>query len=517
MKYIRLIVILFALLILPFQAFAQEDVSTTEDSQAVETTAISPIITTKSEVEVGRNLIFDASTTELPDNADVTYSWDFGDGNKDAGVEVVHIYSTFGTYHATLTVKYQDQEYTSTKDIFVYKDVVTFFYNGDEDTLQNNITSLKELASNAGIFLNLITGTEDNPLLTEESIVTALSNKNDALISSSVIIGGPRGSSFLSAISKMAKDTSFEMNPFEDKLVIVTTRDPLWIFKRIAQRLVGIISPKELILMQSDPFSTLNFVLLSDKPQTFLEKVPEEDYTRLDKASTEPPILFLSYLITIAITNGVPTQVVTFILFLPVILTLIGFFKLLIGAETIGMFHLVMLILSFFILGLSMGTLVLVISLVVGALMRYALQRSKMLFASKMTLLLTTTSFAMLILLVVGSQFGLFFGIDTSNDQRALLSVFPMILIAMQADKLSQMTWPVSTSKATLVRLFTTYVAIVVAYYIIKWPALETMLLAIPELTIIAYILQYIVGRYTGLRVVEYVRFRELFRHDIEE
>ncbi len=523
MKHILRPLVIVSLLI-PM-LFGQIVTTFAQDASQGEAISIAPaelaatraIITSQREVEVGRNLIFDASKSKLTGNEVATYAWDFGDGNSDTGKEAVHIYDIPGTYTVTLTLSIGQQTFTTTQNIFAYTKVVTFFYNGEKSTLESNLPSLEILAQKAGIFLNVIAGTEDNPLLTEEAITSALLSKSQVLENSTVIIGGPQGSSFLSAISKVATEKNIEKNPFEKKIVVVSTRDPLWLFKRIAQRLVGLISPEELILMQNDPFSTLSFILLSETPETFLEKVPSEDYTILHTESSESPFLLLSYLITIAITNGIPTQVITFVLFLPVILTIVGFFKLFIGAETIGLFQLLVLTLSFFILGITMGTLVLVLSIAVGVLMRFFLQKTPMLFVSKMTLLLSTSRLMVLLLLIFGSEVGLFFGIDNSNTQRALLSIFPMILIAMQADKFSQLSWPISLSKTAFVRLLTSYVAVVVAYFIIKWPALETMLLAIPELIILTYILQIFIGRYRGLRVVEYMRFRELFKHDIEE
>jgi glucose/arabinose dehydrogenase/PKD repeat protein len=48
---------------------------------------------------------FDASTSSDPDNDDITFEWDFGDGSPRAtGPAVDHTYRTAGTYTATLTV-----------------------------------------------------------------------------------------------------------------------------------------------------------------------------------------------------------------------------------------------------------------------------------------------------------------------------------------------------------------------------------------------------------------------------
>jgi large repetitive protein len=50
------------------------------------------------------NLVFDASGSNDPDGDDLTYVWDFGDGEKGEGKRVNHLYAKAGIYTAVLTV-----------------------------------------------------------------------------------------------------------------------------------------------------------------------------------------------------------------------------------------------------------------------------------------------------------------------------------------------------------------------------------------------------------------------------
>jgi PKD repeat protein len=52
----------------------------------------------------GESIHFDASESYDPDGSIVIYSWDFGDGNTENGVEVNHAYQDDGVYTVTLTV-----------------------------------------------------------------------------------------------------------------------------------------------------------------------------------------------------------------------------------------------------------------------------------------------------------------------------------------------------------------------------------------------------------------------------
>ncbi|UVE49661.1 PKD domain-containing protein [Haloferax larsenii] len=49
-------------------------------------------------------VVLNASGSSDPDGDNLTYEWDFGDGNTASGLEVNHIYDTEGTYNVTLTV-----------------------------------------------------------------------------------------------------------------------------------------------------------------------------------------------------------------------------------------------------------------------------------------------------------------------------------------------------------------------------------------------------------------------------
>ena len=56
---------------------------------------------------------FDGSRSSDPDNDQLTYSWDFGDGGTGSGVNTTHVYASAGSYRVTLTVSDGKEQATS--------------------------------------------------------------------------------------------------------------------------------------------------------------------------------------------------------------------------------------------------------------------------------------------------------------------------------------------------------------------------------------------------------------------
>jgi len=54
--------------------------------------------------KVGEEISFSGSESKDPDDDNLTYTWDFGDGKQDSGMDVKHVYTAAGSYTVTLTV-----------------------------------------------------------------------------------------------------------------------------------------------------------------------------------------------------------------------------------------------------------------------------------------------------------------------------------------------------------------------------------------------------------------------------
>ncbi len=65
---------------------------------------------------------------------------------------------------------------------------------------------------------------------------------------------------------------------------------------------------------------------------------------------------------------------------------------------------------------------------------------------------------------------------------------------------------------AVLLMIETTFVSLV-CYWVVEWQYLQNLILARPEIILLLLLVNFALGRWTGLRFMEYVRFREVMKH----
>jgi hypothetical protein len=150
--------------------------------------------------------------------------------------------------------------------------------------------------------------------------------------------------------------------------------------------------------------------------------------------------------------------------------------------------------------GLAWGTAFLFIIIGFALLTRVGIQSLYLLLTARIAFILTLVVMLMITLFVIGDRLG----IPTSG-----VGAFPFVIMTMIVERIS-VSLEEEGAANTLRRIASTLVSIYVTYLVIHFRELQTIFLVFPEALLLILAVLLAVGRYTGYRLTELVRFREL-------
>jgi hypothetical protein len=205
----------------------------------------------------------------------------------------------------------------------------------------------------------------------------------------------------------------------------------------------------------------------------------------------------------LAVRSLVPLSALNFILVIPLIAFFLVIIRNVIGLDTFGTFSPMLLSLAFLSTGLAWGFAVFTVIVSIGVGLRFALQRLRLHLVSRVAILIAVVAVSMVGLVVVGAAFGV----------GALLhaSIFPMVIMANTIENFSNTQLERGTAEAVRLTVNTLTVA-TCSYLGIEESGLKPLVLTFPELLIGVIGVELLLGRWRGLRLLEYLRFRGLLR-----
>ncbi len=204
-----------------------------------------------------------------------------------------------------------------------------------------------------------------------------------------------------------------------------------------------------------------------------------------------------------AVIAQVPLQAINLILVLPVIACLVVIFRNIVGIETFGTFAPVIVSLAFLMTGLVWGVVIFCVIVGLGVVLRGALQWLRIQLVARLAILIALVSAMMAGLTVVGAYLGI----------GALLnvSIFPMVIMSNVIENFT--TTQVESGTRQALRLtINTLVVCSACYLIIERGGVQSIILAYPEILLGVVALEVAIGKWRGLRLLEYARFYELAR-----
>ncbi|MBU1178570.1 PKD domain-containing protein [Patescibacteria group bacterium] len=506
---IRWLVLILVLLLAPIFSLAQPKiVAAAEGEEAIveEQPEIKPPrASAGDDIEqlVDRKVIFNGQQLEGQAGEAVIYSWDFGDGQFGEGQKVEHQYQNSGDFKATLTVSNEVGKDVDDLTVKIFDDVIIFLTDATPPT--DELESLRRYASRQRILLFNIKASETSTdYITEGLLVDSLLENSEIVKKSSAIVVWTSGSLGLSVLSKFAQKTedlgSLDMS---GKAIVNIAEGGFTPVARYAQSTFDVLKPQYILLTKE---TSLYNVVDNRTADAILQAVRESgvDHNLIsfysERAIGKLGVTnFMSYTINFLINRGVSTDNIYLMLILPVIATVVAFARQFLGLKTFGIYTPTIITLSFLATGLKYGLAIFLVILVVATVVRLILKKFRLLYLPRMAMVLTVVAFAILAMFVVGAL--------TSRTGIIGLSILPILVLIILVEKFIAIQMEKGPSTAILLSLETILVS-VACYYLASWSALNTFVLAYPEVILLTFIINILLGRWVGLRISEYIRFR---------
>jgi len=211
--------------------------------------------------------------------------------------------------------------------------------------------------------------------------------------------------------------------------------------------------------------------------------------------------------INFIVEQGVPLQTVALLLMLPVVVTLVAFFRQVIGIKAFGIYTpsiITFALLAFDPNGLKYGIAIFVSVIVVGTLSRLLMKQFRLLYLPRVAITVSIVSLAILFVLTIGGMY--------NRTGLAAVSIFPLLIMITLAEKFIA-TQIEKGSRVALILAVETLIISVVGYFLVSWNALVILVLQFPWIILFTFLINFSLGKWTGLRITELIRFRKIIRH----
>lgn len=198
---------------------------------------------------------------------------------------------------------------------------------------------------------------------------------------------------------------------------------------------------------------------------------------------------------------GISQNLLKILLMLPLGALVTVVFRNVIGLETFGTFLPALIAAAARETGLLWGLIGFVGIVLVSAVIRRGLDWMQLLHSPKMAIVLTTVVIVMMATTVGGVQLGLF--------ELAHVTLFPIAILAITAERVALMEAEQGALKVARITLMT-LVVICACYAVMDSLFMQSLVLAFPELLLVVVALNLWLGKWIGIRVMEFLRFRRL-------
>jgi hypothetical protein len=189
------------------------------------------------------------------------------------------------------------------------------------------------------------------------------------------------------------------------------------------------------------------------------------------------------------------------LLLIPVAALIVVLMRILVGVRTSGTFMPVLIALAFIQTTLMVGLMIFVGLLGVGLWIRSYLSHLNLLLVSRVAAVIIVVILLMAVLAIISYKLGL--------DQALTVTFFPTVIVAWTIERMSVL-WEEEGGYEVLVQASGSLLVAVLAYLTMSNPVVAHLTFNFPELMLSLLGVILLLGKYTGFRLSELYRFRDM-------
>ncbi len=218
-------------------------------------------------------------------------------------------------------------------------------------------------------------------------------------------------------------------------------------------------------------------------------------------------------LIQYLITNGVPEYTLYLLLALPIVTTLVTFSRYFIGLKSLNIYTSILMVFALMEIahvhgaefdvfnGLVRGLLITTPMIVIALFLQSVSASMRMHYISKVSIITTLVS--------VFALFTLYIGTEINALSYILIHPMALIILIVVLDIFVKSYIRKGPIKSVKLILNTIGLAFVISI-LMEQAFMQKLLFAHPEITLYSLVIDVLLGRWTGLRLSEYLRFKDI-------
>lgn len=212
------------------------------------------------------------------------------------------------------------------------------------------------------------------------------------------------------------------------------------------------------------------------------------------------PLNILSYWVSLK-DYHISLALIMTILMIPIGATVVAFARNIVGLTPFGTFMPALIAVSFQGTGFIVGSLFFFLVVVISSGVNFGLIRLRVLHFPRLVIILTLVVISIMAVSIVSIRMGL--------TQGAAVSLFPMAILSLTAERFTQSISEDGVTEA-MQRMAVTYLVAIACYGVITLATLQMLVAAFPELLLLNIAINLVIGSWTGIRLLEYRRFRAI-------